>query len=350
MRPSIALVLGVALLACARTTADKPPAHSGPSGPPLVSEEDFSSERAWEHLERLTQIGPRASGTPGAARARDYIRGQLEELGLEVVSFETQVTFADGQALALESLIATVPGESSDLFVLAAPYDTRYFDNFEFVGANAGASGPALLLELARVLSRRPLPYTTWVAFLDGEAPLGRGAAEDATTAWIGSTELARVWQGEGRLDSIRLLLYATQVADADLRVARDLRSHRSYRETLWLAGQRLGHDAIFQPGQRYESPAAGHIPFVSRGLRRTVLVMDASFGGEEPPGIYADTEDDTLERCSPESLGAVGEVTLEALEGIATRLAKIDQFADAPLSEPAGPPVSVTPSTGGPP
>jgi hypothetical protein len=342
MRPSIALALGVALLTCARPAADPPPETS--FGPPLVSEDAFSAERAWEHVRRLTEIGPRASGTPGAARAREYIRGQIEALGLEIASHRTLLTLGDGQTLEIESLIAVLPGESPDLFVLAAPYDTRHFDSFDFVGANAGASGPALLLELARVLTLRPLPYTTWVVFLDGEAPLGRGTAQDATTAWIGSTELARLWASEGKLDSIRLLLYATQVADADLRLARDLRSHRRYRETLWETGERLGHGAAFPTRQSYESPAAGHVPFVARGLRRALLVMDSSFGGDEAPGIYADTEDDTLERCSPASLEAVGEVTLETLEDIGARLAKIDRFAEAPLREPVGPPVPDAP------
>ncbi len=337
MRPSIALFLGAALLlTCARAPVDPVAAQPEPAGSadPLR----FSPENAWEHLRQLTEIGPRAAGTRGAARARDYIRAQLEALGLEVASFHSRVSFDAGGELELETLIAVIPGESSDLFVLAAPYDTRHFDGFEFVGVNSGGSGPAVLLELARVLSQRPLAYTTWLVFLDGESPLGRGSSEEATTAWIGSTELALAWRQEGHMDAIRVLFYLTQVSDADLRIARDLRSHRGYREILWSVGQRRGYENVFQPGQRYDSPVAGHVPFLSRGLRRAVLVMDESFGGEEPPGIYAYTEDDTLEHSSPQSLGAVGEVVHETLEEISARLAKIDSFAGAPLREPVGP------------
>ena len=58
------------------------------------------------------------------------------------------------------------------------------------------------------------------------------------------------------------------------------------------------------------------------------------TFGGEEPPGLYAGTEDDDLEHCSAESLDAVGRVSLEALGTISQRLAKIDRFADSPLAD----------------
>ena len=58
----------------------------------------------------------------------------------------------------------------------------------EYVGANEGASGAALLLELARVIAEKPLPYTTWIVFLDGEAPSARTDAR----AWSAVRALAR--------------------------------------------------------------------------------------------------------------------------------------------------------------
>jgi glutaminyl-peptide cyclotransferase len=330
-------------VACAAAPVEPPPPPPAPEGGAAPA---FSADQAWEHMRRLTEIGPRASGTEGAAQARAYIRKALEALGLEVVALPTTVPLADGSAIEIQSLVAVIPGASPDLFVLATPYDSRYFDSFEFVGANGAGSGVAVLLELARVLSQQPLPYTTWVVFLDGEAPLGRGSPEQASMAWIGSTELARAWSQDGRLDAIRLLLYIAQVGDADLRIARDLRSHRGYRETFWDVARRLGHADVFVPGQGYEAPAAGHLPFLARGVRRAVLIMDTSFGGDEPPGFYADTEDDTLERCSPQSLGTVGEVTLESLREIGARLAKIDHFAGAPLQGVA--PVPLQPGISG--
>ena len=58
----------------------------------------------------------------------------------------------------------------------------------------------------------------------------------------------------------------------------------------------------------------------LSEGFRKVVALVDTSFGGEEPPGLYAGTEDDNPEHCSQDSLGIVGEVTVEALDRIGER------------------------------
>ena len=86
---------------------------------------------------------------------------------------------ADGEVekVSFETILAVMPGESDDLVVLAAPFDSAPFESFTHVGANNGASGAALLLEMARVLSVDPIPYTVWFAFLDGEAARGEDAS-----------------------------------------------------------------------------------------------------------------------------------------------------------------------------
>ncbi len=339
MRPHIAAPLCLALLlgplapGCERTESLVAWA-AGPS----VDTGGFSSDRAFDDLRALTEIGPRVAGSEGAARARAYIEGELDKLGLEVEREEVSVTFSpDSPPLELTSLIATVPGESEDLFVLAAPYDTRPFEAFDFVGANDGGSGAALLLELARVLSGHRLPYTTLFVFLDGEAIRGGGDSDTPRLERLGSSGLAHRWATEGVLRRIRLLVLFNQVCDPDLRVARDLRSHRMYREEFWGAAARLQHEDAFPPGQPFESPSASHLSFLNRGLRPVVAIVDTSFGGDEPPGSYANTEDDDLEHCSPQSLEIVGVVTLETLGRLAQRLERIDRFADAPSVEPSG-------------
>ena len=134
------------------------------------------------------------------------------------------------------------------------------------------------------------------------------------------------------------------QVGDADLRIARDLRSHRLFREEFWLAAARLGRSEAFRPADRFESPPGSQSAFLAAGFRGVVLITDPSYGGDEPPGAYANSEDDTPERCSPQSLATVGMVTLEALDRIGERLAKIDRFAKK-TEEPAAPPPAPAPS-----
>ena len=310
-----------------------------PPMPPVPSAAtDFSGDAAYAYLQALAAIGPRPSGSSGNAQARAYIRKELENLGLEV----TERRYAgppgpDGVPQELFNLTATIPGASPQLFVLTAGYDTRPFDSFRFVGANDGASAPALLLELARVIVARPLPYTTLIAFLDREMP--RPGDPTGAPQLVGSSLLASELTAEGRAANVRLVVSFQQVGDSELRIARDLRSHRLFREEFWLAAARLGRTDAFRPADRFESPVGSQTAFLDAGLRGVVLITDSSYGGDEPPGAYANSEDDTPERCSPQSLATVGMVTLEALDQIGQRLAKIDRLANKKPGELPGAP-----------
>ena len=348
------LVLGSSLSGC--QNAPSTPSAPMPPLPAVVA--DFSGDTAFEHLRALTALGPRVAGTPEADQTRAYLRSEIEKLGLAVEERRfSGPPGPDGIPRELVNLVAVIPGASPQLFVLTAPYDTRGFDSFRFVGANDGASAPALLLELARVIQAHPLPYTTWIVFLDREAP--RAGDPTGEPLLAGSSVLAKqLLEGVGPA-SVRLVVSFQQVGDADLRIARDLRSHRLFREEFWLAAARLGRSEAFRAGDRFESPSGSHQSFLAAGFRGVVLISDPSYGGDEPPGAWANSEDDTEERCSPQSLATVGMVTLEALEQIGERLAKIDRYAKkatppppapAPSQEPTGTEPAVTPPAETPP
>jgi len=332
------LLLAVALFACGRSAP--PPAPLTPPEPGLGRFESFSGERVWADLEAFSAIGARVSGSRGARSARQYIRSQLATVGVGGEKVTTDVELEGLESLRLTHVDATIPGASPQLFVLVAPYDSSRFEDIEFIGMNDGASGAALLLEFARVLSDQPLPYTTRLVFLDGEGRLGRGGPEFEDQRGFGSRSFAERMQEEGALDEIRLLVAFNRVCDADLRIARDLGSHRIYREQFWRTAARLGRTDAFRPGDGFESPLSSHVAFREFGVRPTVAIEDTAFGGETPPGIYADTEQDDLEHCSPESLESVGVVSLAAIETIGDRLAKIDRFARSPLTELESPTV----------
>jgi len=311
-----------------------------PAAPPVEPTPDpsrFSGERAWEHLENLVEIGPRQSGTRGAEEARSYIRAELEALDLELesLSFDLERDLADGgvEKLSYETLVTIMPGEFDDVVVLAAPYDSRHFESFTHVGANNGASGAALLLEMARVLSVDPIPYTVWFAFLDGEAAPAEDKSPDE--GLLGSRALVGVIQELEALSRTRLMVYFNQVADRDLVIARDLRSDRVVRKAFQRAARELGYESTFPSDRPFSRPLGGHVAFRSVGFRRVMLVVDDRFGGDEAPGVYWQTEDDTLERCDPASLAIVGAVTNAGLRDVVALLQKVDRFSRKPVPAP---------------
>lgn len=342
MRPQFVALLVLIVLtgsfssSCRSTTASAPARESGPTGPEpaeAVFVGQFSGQRAWQHLAALASIGPRAAGTPGAEKAREYISSELAALGLAAERVTKQLQFGSEEEpgeLEIVDLVASIPGASSDLILVIAPYDSAYREDFRFAGVNDGASGAAVLLELARVLIAKPLSYTTKLYFLDGEAALGRGAEGDRTGTLFGSRLAADSVRQAGEWSKVRLLLHLNRVSDADLRIARDRFSHRIYRDTFWRIAGSLGHREEFPVDIGFEAPDSGHRAFFDSGMRRVVTIEDTGFGDGETEFARYD-EDDTLERSSEESLAIVGRVVLSGLREISASLQRIDRFSEAP-------------------
>lgn len=306
------------------TEAASAPPPAEPPPPPLGV---FSAARAFADDVALAQASAEA-GSNGALRA--YVAAQLVPTGLQVEALDTpgihSAAAGVAQASVWKNLVATAPGASPDLFVLVA----RLGERDGAAGSSEeqrreNASGAALLLELARVLSTRSLPYTTRFIWVDGDEP---GGTSDASrpAEYLGSLALARQMMTSGDLSRIRLLVAFDRVCRDDLRIARDLRSNRVFREDFFNTGARTGHVEVFPTGEEYESVEASHLAFVAAGLRSAVAI--ASVTGT-PQGGQA---------CAAQSLEAVGNVALAALDLIGKRLAKIDRFARSPLASSRGP------------
>ncbi|MCX6132709.1 MAG: M20/M25/M40 family metallo-hydrolase [Ignavibacteriales bacterium] len=125
----------------------------------------FSSERAMKHL-GVIAAEPHVSGTPAAARVREYLCNQLSALGLAPVVQKTTIT-SFTQAAVVENVIATIRGtDNTKAVLLAGHYDTVFLAP----GANDDGYSLAAILETVRALkSRPPLRNDLIILFTDGE-------------------------------------------------------------------------------------------------------------------------------------------------------------------------------------
>lgn len=302
--------------------------------------EAFSSERAWAHLRALAELGPRPSGSAASQAALEYIRSRLESLGLEIEDVELagrsliatneeaeasaagDPAAAESDAVMVRHLVGRIPSESPDSIILIAHYDTRP----DSPGANDGASGVAVLLELAAQLMERPLPYRVEFAFLDAESQIDPERPD--VLVLNGSALLADLVQASDAMDEIRLAVVFRQVGDAELTIGRDLYSNRPHRDAFFEAARDLGHGDAFPMNRGFVDMVASHRPLLRAGLPRVVAIMDPWYGGDEPPGLYWGGAEDTPEHCSEESLRAVGETALLALRRITAQLQKVDEVS----------------------
>ncbi|MCC6728499.1 MAG: M28 family peptidase [Chthonomonadales bacterium] len=265
----------------------------------------FDREAAWKHLVGQCEFGPRVPGTEAHARARQYFIDELKGSTDRVV---TQDFRYDG--VRFSNVIGLIRPEARKQVLLCAHWDTRPRADMEIdearkrrpiPGANDGASGVAVLLELARVFHARKPDVGVVIALFDGE---DYGDFERDTGVFLGSRHFARTYRALCR-PAYGVLL--DMVGDKDLTIYRERNSDRYARDLndrIFAIARELRHGAKFVDEPRY-AITDDHIPLNRAGIP-SVDLIDFDYA-------YWHTLDDTPDRCSPESLAAVGE-TLAAL------------------------------------
>jgi hypothetical protein len=318
LRTSLALAV---LAACA--LEDPPPRDAGP----------FDGDRAFSDLADLVAIGPRPAGSSGAERARRLIGDRLRQAGWKAEIRPFVAESPSGEAVEMANVVGVLEGAREERILLVTHYDTKRIPGIRFVGANDGASGAALLLEVARQLGTRKPPFTLWLVFCDGEEAFGQ--AITARDGLYGSTALARELQREGELDHIRALILVDMVADADLNLTLDLGSSARLRHLLRRVAREAGLESALDPHSRVLL-VDDHTPFARLGVDPVLALIDFEFGARSSPGPYWHTERDDLDAVSAESLNTVGTLTVELIERINSDFVDKSGRSAVPQRDPA--------------
>ena len=268
----------------------------------------FDGKAAFAHVERLVGLGPRPAGSEPLARARRYIVDELKKAGARVREQAFTAPTPDGP-VRMVNVIAELPVRRPEVILVGGHYDTKFFPNFTFVGANDGGSSSGFLLELARVLGPRPREFTYWIVFFDGEEARREWSATDGI---YGSRHLVASLERDGRVRRLRAVVVVDMIGDRKLNIRRDPISTPWLTDLLWGSARRLGHRAHF-----LDDPLAvedDHVPFLKAGIP-SALIIDFDY---DP---YWHTPQDTLDKLSPRSLQIVGEILLDAFPALETLL-----------------------------
>src|SRR5262249_19368612 len=279
------------LLACSDRAAT--PAATAPAPA------EFDGARAFRDLEALVKLGPRPAGSAAAGQARELLRERLRQAGWRVETHDFQVPRRGGQPLAMENVIAR-HGSGPARTLAITHYDTKHIAGIDFVGANDGASGAAVLLELARVTSGDPRTAGLELVFFDGEEAFGANITPD--DGLYGSKALAQRMADDGSLAQVHAVVLVDMVGDRDLNLALDLGSQERLRKASEPAARKSGDPPPFAPGQAM-SVIDDHSPFQERGVPLTLALIDFQYGSRHSPGPRWHTAGDTLEAVAPESL-----------------------------------------------
>jgi len=267
----------------------------------------FDADRAFADLKAQVEFGPRPAGSPQAKRTAQFIADSLADAGASQVTIQRP----------WRNVLATLPGQEAGAVIVAAHYDTK--DAIPgFVGANDGASGVAVMLELARALPRPlPGPSVQFVGF-DAEEPRGqRDFIVDGARGSKQYVEYAKAGgeQGAVPLEDIHAMVLFDLVGDCDLQLPRETSSDEELFDAFADAARELtGGPAPFEG--EFGGVLDDHTEFVAAGIP-AIDVIDFQYGPGSPPGKYWHTPQDSLDKVCPESLNTVGEAALRVIPRI---------------------------------
>jgi Zn-dependent M28 family amino/carboxypeptidase len=235
------------------------------------------------------------------------VKAQLAAAGVSVTEQTWDAATPRG-TVHMVNLRATFPGTSKNRIVIAGHYDTKWFREFSFVGANDGGSSAAFLVELARALKSRKNALTIELLFLDGEEAVVEWQGTDHT---YGSRHYVEAAKRDGSLSTLKALILVDMIGDRDLRIKRDLNSTAWLTNIIWAVAEQKKLAANF-PSQSTQIED-DHLEFVQAGVP-SVDLIDLEFGPWHTAG-------DNLDSVSARSLQVVGDVLLAALPQIEARV-----------------------------
>jgi len=295
---SFLLLMFVAGLSCAS-------ARAGAEVP------EFDSQKAFAFLVRQCEIGPRNPGSEGHRKGRDYLQATLAQYADSVRTQPFPLRFGrPEQTEEAYNIIARFQPEKKERILLCAHWDTRPWADEDpdpknhdtpVLGANDGASGVAVLLEVARLLHKHKAPVGVDIVLFDGED----AGTSGSMNSWAqGAQYFARTLAPQDR-PVFGVLI--DMIGDADLVITKEANSLAAARplvEKVWKIARDLGCTA-FRP-ELGSSIMDDHIPLLQAGIP-CIDLIDLDYP-------YWHTISDTPDKCSAASLDQVGRVLLHLI------------------------------------
>jgi hypothetical protein len=317
--PILPCSLVLLVLACLDGPPNASPVYSAAApgsiqGLPDPSQTTFSADSAYAHVRTQVGFGPRVPGSSGHAAHLAWMSAYLRERADTVILQSFEQRTSAGDRLALTNVFARFQPDARQRILLLAHWDTRPTADAErdedrrkqpIPGANDGASGTAVLIELANVLSRHSPRIGVDLLFVDGE-DWGPGEED----MYLGAKYFAANLP-PGYKPMYGILL--DMVGDRDPVFEVEGNSEEMAPEIVdrvWRLAEDMGHGRIFRSGSgTYVTD--DHLPLNRAGIR-TIDIIDFTYG---PGNRYWHTLGDDLPNTSPRGLGIVGSVLVRLIE-----------------------------------
>jgi glutaminyl-peptide cyclotransferase len=274
----------------------------------------FNGENANESVHYQTSLGPRLPGSEASSKLRESIKSNLTDWRIVETTHHV-----DG--MVLTNLFATWNHGLGSEVILAAHYDTR--DRAEkdpdenrtmepILGANDGASGVAVLIELARIIPSMDLDHEVTLFFTDGED-------QGIQPSFLG----AKAWSenlSDEEAESIESFILVDMVGDANLTITKTVPGDVELWNRTEMAIDDISEicedfSTEFYDNSSINGVGDDHIYAIQKGIP-AIDIIDVRYGPNATAfGGYWHTHEDTDDKVSSESLQTIGRIVEYGLE-----------------------------------
>lgn len=281
----------------------------------------FDGRAAFAYLEKICAIGKRVSGSAGMKAQQDMLTTHFEKLGGQVHLQKFNVRHPlNGSMVELANFCVRFHPERQQRLLLCCHYDTRPFPDLDklnprgtFVGANDGASGAALLMELGKHMPTLEGKFGIDFVFFDGEEFVFVARRDPM---FLGSTYFANQYAARQWPANYTYGILVDMIGDKNLEIyyeGNSLKMAPRLTRSIWDVAKKLNVKS-FIPKKRHQI-RDDHLPLNSIAGIRTCDIIDFDYPTKDSKNAFWHTEQDRVENCSAQSLTDVGYVVLEWLK-----------------------------------
>ena len=284
---------------------------------------EFNADSAYNYVAQQMEFGNRIPNTAEHKATAQWLASELKRHGAQVITQDAKVTAYDGTTLEAINIIGSYNPEKTDRVLLYAHWDSRPFADHEkdkqkqklpVPGANDGASGVGVLLEIARQLNNIKTDKGIDIIFFDAEdygTPEFYKGKHDENTWALGTQYWAKRLHKPGYRAKYGILLDMVGAKDATFKKEGFSKYYApNIQEEVWKTAKSLGHDNYFVEED------GGYITddhfYVNRMLSiPSIDIIDLRSDTENGFYPYWHTTEDSLDKIDKNTLGAVGETVI---------------------------------------
>lgn len=328
MTKVLVLSLGLLLFSCSpkqntnvSSEAKKEPVAKTANAP------EFNADSAYQYTADQVDFGYRVPNTAAHKNCGNYLASSLERFGAQVFQQETILTAYDGTKLEAKNIIGSFNPENKSRILLFAHWDTRPYSDHDadsanhnkpLDGADDGASGCGVLLEIARQIGMKAPDTGVDIIFFDAEdygiPTFAKQQYRDDNSWCLGSAFWAKNPHVKGYKADFGILLDMVGAKDAVFYVEYISKRYAArYVEEIWSTARSLGYGKYFI--QSDGGAITDDHEQVIKGLGiPCVDIINYDPTSEKGFAEYWHTQNDNMQNISKETLKAVGQTVLQVV------------------------------------